>query len=87
MRHTTAADSYPLYRLYNATTPESSRRYEAATYTEWQASQERHWLKNGVELVCEQDGALQASVQASRFNHGVMLDLTMASGHRPTRCR
>jgi hypothetical protein len=30
--------------------------------------------------VCEQDGALQASVQVARFNQGVMLDLTVASG-------
>jgi hypothetical protein len=80
MRHTTAADSYPMYRLYNATTPESTRRYEGATYTEWQASRERYWLKNGVELVCEENGALQGAVQASRFSQGVMLEVTLASG-------
>jgi hypothetical protein len=79
MRHSTPADSYPLYRLYYATTPEASRRYEAATYSEWQASRERYWLRNGIELVCEQDGVLQASVQASRFNQGVILDLTIGS--------
>jgi hypothetical protein len=80
MRHVTPADSYPLYRLYNATTPEASRRYEAATYTEWQASRERYWLRGGAELVYEEGGALQAAVQASRFGHGVMLDVTMAAG-------
>jgi hypothetical protein len=80
VRHATPADSYPLYRLYNATTPEASRRYEAATYSEWQASRERQWLRNGVELVSEENGALQASVLAARFSHGVMLDVTMAAG-------
>ena len=80
VRQATPADSYPLFRLYNATTPEASRRYEAATYSEWQASRERHWLRNGVELVSEENQALQASVLASRFGHGVMFDITMAAG-------
>jgi hypothetical protein len=77
MRHATPADSYPLYRLYNSTTPEACRRYEAATYTEWQASRERQWLRNGVELVSERNSGLRAAVRASRLTHCTMLDVTL----------
>ncbi len=34
-------DLYPLFRLYNASVPESVRRLEAATLNEWVAAQER----------------------------------------------
>ena len=40
MRRRIKSDLYPVYQLYNATVPESIRRYEAATVGEWQASTE-----------------------------------------------
>lgn len=69
------SDSYPLYRLYNAALPESTRRMEAATFAEWHAAQERRWLKNGVQLVCERDGEIKASARAARLPQGIALDL------------
>jgi hypothetical protein len=78
-RKATPVDSYPLFRLYTACTPEPVRRHEAATYAEWQAGKERLWLRNSVQLVAERDGALEASVRASRLAQGVMLDLTLSA--------
>lgn len=69
-------DMYPAYRLYNESLPERSRRLEAATFGEWQAAQETRWLKAGVQLVIEKDGALAAHVRAARLPQGVLVDLT-----------
>jgi hypothetical protein len=77
LRQALASDSYPLFRLYCAATPESTRRYEAATFTEWHASLERKWAKGGTHLVHEQDGALRASVRAARLPQGLMVDLLL----------
>ncbi|HUF81060.1 MAG TPA: hypothetical protein VMN03_07985 [Burkholderiales bacterium] len=77
-RPVTVADSYPLFRLYTASVPEAIRRHEAVTYAEWQAGMERRWLRNGVQLVVEKDGAIQGSVRASRLAQGVLLDLTLS---------
>ena len=74
----TPADSYPLFRLYTASTPEPVRRHEAATYAEWQAAMERRWLRNGVHLATSRDGAFQATVKASRLTQGDLFDLTVA---------
>jgi hypothetical protein len=71
------ADSYPLFRLYTASTPEAVRRYEAATFSEWQAGTERRWLRGGVHLICERDGKIIASVRAAKLAQGVLLDLTL----------
>jgi hypothetical protein len=75
LRPATPSDSYLLYRLYNLTTPESIRRLEAATYNEWHAAQERHWLKNALQLVQEEDARVLAWVKAARLHQGVALDL------------
>jgi hypothetical protein len=78
-RPASPADSYPLFRLYTASTPEPTRRHEAVTYSEWQAAMERRWMRNGVHLVVEQDGQLKGAVRASRLAQGVLFDLTLRS--------
>ena len=77
LRSVAAADSYPLFRLYCAATPEPTRRVEAATFEEWHAAQERHWHRNGIDLVVEADTRLHARVQACRLPQGLMLDLML----------
>lgn len=78
-RPATPADSYPLFRLYTASTPEPIRRHEAVTYAEWQAGMEDRWARNGVHLVQERDGALRAAVRVSRLEQGVMFELTLST--------
>ena len=57
LRRRTRADLYPLYQLYNAAVPEPVRRTEAATFNEWMAAQERHWLgARSAQLVLEEGG-------------------------------
>ncbi len=57
LRQRGRADGFALFRLYNAVTPESVRRYEAATYAEWIAGQERRSQGRGRhDLVAELDG-------------------------------
>jgi len=82
-RPATPADSYPLFRLYTACTPEPVRRHEAVTYSEWQAAMERRWLRNGVQIVIERDGALKALARASRLAQGILFDLTMGAEAAP----
>ncbi len=54
LRRRTRADAYPLYQLYNGAVPEPVRRTEAATFNEWLAAQERHWLRaRSAQLVLE----------------------------------
>lgn len=76
-RVATPADSYPLFRLYTASTPEPVRRHEAVTYSEWLSGTERRWLRNGVEMVQERNGQLTGLVRASRLAQGVLFDLTL----------
>jgi hypothetical protein len=82
-RAATPADSYPLFRLYTACTPEPVRRHEAVTYAEWQAGMERRWLKNSVQLVVERDGEIRAHVRASHLPQGVLLDLLLRPESEP----
>lgn len=82
-RMATPADSYPLFRLYTACVPESTRRHEAVTYAEWQAGAERRWQRGGVQLVLERDGALQAAVRAARLAQGMLVDLTLSAEALP----
>ncbi len=77
MRPARPADGYPLFRLYNATTPESTRRYEAVTFAEWQAAQEKRWLRHGAQLVYEGDGVLHGVVRCARQSQGLLLDVTL----------
>jgi hypothetical protein len=83
-RPVSQADAYPLFRLYGNATPESIRRYEAATYAEWLAAQERHWLKNGFELVSEQEGRIGAWLRASKLPQGLAIDLLAEPAHLDT---
>jgi hypothetical protein len=86
LRNVAASDSYPLFRLYCAAVPEAIRRYEAATFDEWHAAQERRWHKNGPHLVLERDARLHAQVRAGRLPQGLMLDLLLdaaATGEVP----
>jgi hypothetical protein len=77
LRPALPSDSYPLFRLYCAATPEATRRYEAATFTEWHASLEKKWAKGGIHLVHEQEGAVRASVRAARQPQGLIVDLLL----------
>jgi len=78
LRPVNPADSYILYRLYHQSTPETTRRNEAANFSEWHAAQERRWLKNGVQLVAEQGGEVAAWVKAARLPQGVVLELLVS---------
>jgi hypothetical protein len=73
-------DLYPAFRLYNQTVPEAVRRCEAATFSEWQAAQERRWLKSGIQIVSERDGRLTAWLRAAQLAQGISIDLTVDSG-------
>ena len=77
LRRMSTADGYQAFRLYNATTPESVRRLEAATYREWHGMQERRWLRHGVTLVREREGELDALVRAARLHQGVAIELCL----------
>jgi hypothetical protein len=77
LRPALPSDSYPLFRLYCAATPEATRRYEAATFTEWHASLEKKWARGGIHLVHEQEGAVRASVRAGKLPQGLIVDLLL----------
>jgi hypothetical protein len=79
LRPSVASDGYPLFRLYCAATPEATRRFEAATFDEWHAAQERRWQKNGLQLVQERDGSIGVLVRACRLPQGLMVDLLLDS--------
>jgi len=66
LRRRSRADAYALFQLYNAAVPESVRRVEAATFAEWLAAQERHWLtRRSAQLVLDRDGRLGALIRAA----------------------
>ena len=76
-RPASTSDAYPLFRLYCDVTPETVRRYEAATYGEWQSAQERRWQRGAVQLVRDHDGRLDAWVKAARLPQGVAVELLL----------
>lgn len=64
LRRRSRADAYPLFQLYNVAVPESVRRAEAATFAEWLAAQERHWLgRRSAQLVLDRGGHLSAWIR------------------------
>ncbi|MGE0056470.1 MAG: hypothetical protein AB7P33_01440 [Dehalococcoidia bacterium] len=75
LRNLAAMDSYFIFRLYSACTPEPVRRMEAATFAEWQAAQDRRWLKHGVQLVIEREGSVAGCVSAAPNASGISIDL------------
>jgi hypothetical protein len=80
LRQASPSDSYPAFRLYCEAVPENVRRFEAATFEEWHAAQERHWQRNGHQLVIEREGRLQAQIRACRLPQGLMLDVLVGAG-------
>jgi hypothetical protein len=81
------ADGFALFRLYNAVTPESVRRYEAATYAEWIAGQERRSQGRGrLDEVAELDGRVVAWLRAVPDGEIGRVDLLLhpdAAAHGP----
>jgi len=75
LRDLATMDSYFVFRLYNACTPENVRRFEAATFAEWQAAQDRRWLKHGVQMVVEREGGVAGAVSAAPNSNGISIDL------------
>jgi hypothetical protein len=71
-------DAYPAFRLYNRVTPEVVRRSEAVTFGEWQAAQERRWLKDGEEYVLDAEDGLAGLLRVGRVSGGVAFDLLIA---------
>jgi hypothetical protein len=66
LRRRSRADAYPLFQLYNIAVPEPVRRVEGATFAEWLAAQERHWLtRRSTQLVLDRDGYLGAWMRAA----------------------
>ena len=80
LRPASRQDAYPLFRLYNAVRPEPVRRHEAVTYSEWQASQERDWLKHAAQLVLEREGRITGWVAAAHLGQGLSVDLLLEPG-------
>jgi hypothetical protein len=66
LRRRSRADAYALFQLYNVAVPESVRGVEAATFAEWLAAQERHWLaRRSTQLVLDCDGYLGAWIRTA----------------------
>lgn len=59
VRRCSAADFYPVFRLYEAAVPPAVRRVEAATFREWQAAREAR-RRYRQELVCQRHNAVVA---------------------------
>jgi hypothetical protein len=76
-------DAYPAYRLYLSLSPEVRRQREGATFGEWQAAQERRWLRNGVQLGLERNGALTGLVRAAALPQGTAIDLLLQPDEAP----
>jgi len=56
LRRRAKADAYRVFQLYNDLVPEAVRRFEAMTFAEWAASQER--MGRSAQWVIEGDGRL-----------------------------
>ena len=82
LRPLSASDSYLAYRLYNATTPEATRRNEAATFGEWHACREQRWLRNSVQLVREGLDGIDSLVSAARLRQGAIMELLVGASAR-----
>lgn len=63
-----AADSYRIYELYHLAIPSSVRRFEGATFGEWQKSREKSG-KRERELVWEKEGSLLAWWRAATWGN------------------
>jgi hypothetical protein len=64
LRRRAREDVYGVFQLYNALVPDSVRRYEALTFTEWRSTQEH--IGRATQYVLEQDGRVSGWM---RFAH------------------
>ncbi len=75
-RKAVRADAFSLYELYLASIPEAARRAEAATFSEWRASQERSWLTGRIsQRVAHRQGQLVAWLRSASREDSVHFDL------------
>lgn len=75
-RKAVRADDFSLFELYLASMPEAARRAEAATFSEWKASQDRSWLVGRVsQQVAHREGQLVAWVRSATEADSVHFDL------------
>lgn len=70
------SDAFSLFELYLASMPEAVRRAEAATFSEWKASQDRSWLVGRAsQQVAHRDGQLVAWLRSANEADAVHFDL------------
>jgi hypothetical protein len=75
-----AADAYPLFQLYNAAVPGTTRSHQAVTFREWLAAQEKGRCQ---QLVLPGDGHLLAWLRLLRSGRGGTFSLL----HHPSEGR
>lgn len=63
----TAADAYPLFQLYNAAVPGTTRSYQAVTFREWLAAEEKGRCQ---QLVLPSEGRLLAWLRLLKSGRG-----------------
>jgi hypothetical protein len=75
-RKVMSSDAFALFELYLASIPEAARRAEAATFSEWKASQERSWLVGRVsQQVAHREGQVVAWLRSAGNGECVHFDL------------
>ncbi len=84
LRKRVRGDHYSLFQLYNAVVPEAVRRLEAATFSEWKAAQERHWLvSRASQQVMERNGQITAWLRLAADADVGRFDLMIHPTERP----
>jgi len=76
LRPRVSGDDYPLFRLYNSTTPGEARFGAGLTLQQWKDAQEPR-RKGTRELVLEQGGAVVGCVRLDRFRTWIKVRLTI----------
>lgn len=71
-----AGDDYGIYQLYHLATPLPVRRFEAASFIEWQRSREKN-DKQGQELVWEKEGALLSWARVITIGHSGQFEILL----------
>ena len=51
------------------------------TFAEWQAAQEKRWLRHGTQLIYEKEGIMHGSVRCARLAQGLLLDVSLDSAN------
>ncbi len=76
LRKTLRSDAFSLFELCLASIPEAARRAEAATFSDWKASQDRSWLVGRVsQQVAHREGQLVAWLRSASNGDCVHFDL------------